>query len=125
MTECTSMAKSSSMIRGGCLEKDSFADLFFLNYLGVPAFAVHQFGFLGGMFLGLVLAHNASIAAGIGVGFGLFFGMTALSVFIAQSPDSKAPGFWGGNVYLQRLWWLAFYSVSQRKNQNPHSCLLH
>lgn len=82
-----------------------------VGQVGIPAFAVNQLGFLGGMLVGLVLAHNISIGAGIGAGFGMFFALNALSVLIAKTPDSQAPRFWGKNVYLERLWWLAFYSV--------------
>jgi solute carrier family 6 GABA transporter-like protein 1 len=82
-----------------------------IGQTGLVAFIVHQFGFLGGMALGLVLAHAVSIPAGIGAGFGLYFACFAISVLGAKTPDSIAPRFWGRNVFLSRAWWLAFYSV--------------
>lgn len=80
--------------------------------VGIPAFVVHQIGFVGGMVLGLILAHLVSVNAGLGAGFGLFAALAVVSVLIAKTPDSKPPGFWGRNQYSSRLWWLAFYSVS-------------
>lgn len=84
-----------------------------VGQVGIPAFAVHQLGYLGGLLVGLLLAHNVSIAAGLGVGFGMYFGLVGLSVLVAKTPDSVPPRFWGRNMYLARLWWLAFYSVNK------------
>lgn len=91
-----------------------------LGEVGMPAFALHQFGYLGGMFVGLLLAHNTSIAAGLGVGFGMFFGFAIVSVLVARDPDSKPPSFWNKSSYLSRFWWLAFYSVSKIPKIHGH-----
>jgi solute carrier family 6 GABA transporter-like protein 1 len=78
---------------------------------GWPAVLTHQFGFLGGMAVGLTLAHTVSIPGGIAAGFGLFFVCFFASAAIAKTPDHPAPGFWGKNRLLSSAWWLAFYSV--------------
>lgn len=90
-----------------------------IGQVGIPAFAVHQVGFVGGLFCGLLVAHQVQMEAGLGVGFGLWAICTVTSVLIAKYPDSQAPGFWGRNAFLNKLWWLAFYSGSQlRKDLN-------
>lgn len=83
-----------------------------VDQVGMPAFAVYNFGYFGGMIFGTAVAHAASPAAGCGMGFGLFFVCVAIAIFLARDPDSKASRFWGRNIYASRLWYLAFYSVS-------------
>ncbi|PPJ56543.1 hypothetical protein CBER1_03909 [Cercospora berteroae] len=86
-----------------------------IGQVGLLSFVIHQIGFLGGHFLGLIIAHMVSIPGGAGAGFGFFFLMVILSSLIGKIPDSKPPGFWGRNAFLARLWWLAFYSGNQLK----------
>lgn len=83
-----------------------------IGQCGVPAFAVHQLGYIGGMIGGLALAHMVSIPGGIAFGFGLYFVCFAVSVLLAKTPDSMPPRFWSNNTLLCRAWWLAAYSVS-------------
>ncbi|KAF7192485.1 Sodium- and chloride-dependent GABA transporter 1 [Pseudocercospora fuligena] len=86
-----------------------------IGQVGVPAFVVNQVGFIGGLATGLAIAHNVSVDGGVGAGFGLFFLCTLISVLIAKTPDSIAPGFWSRNAFFCRFWWLAFYSGNQLK----------
>jgi solute carrier family 6 GABA transporter-like protein 1 len=78
---------------------------------GWLAVIIHQIGYLGGMALGLTLAHTVSIPGGIGAGFGLFFLCFFASALVGKIPDHRAPGFWSKSPILSRMWWLAFYSV--------------
>lgn len=83
-----------------------------VDQVGLPAFAVYNFGYFGGMIFGTAVAHAASPAAGCGMGFGLFFVCAVVAIVLARDPDSKASRFWGRNIYASRFWYLAFYSVS-------------
>lgn len=81
------------------------------SQVGLPSFIAYNAGYLGGMVLGVALGHAVSPSAGAGLGFGLFIAGTALALFLARTPDSIAPRFWGRNIFTTRLWFLAFYSV--------------
>ena len=83
-----------------------------VSQVGVPAFVVYNLGFFGAMILGVAIGHAVSPAAGAGLGFGLYFAGTAISTFIGKAPESRAPRFWSRNVFVERFWYLAFYSVS-------------
>lgn len=83
-----------------------------IGQVGMPAFLVFNSGYFSSMVFGLAVAHPVSPAAGAGVGFGLFIAGTAISLFIAKTPDSRPPTFWGKNMLISRFWWLALYSVS-------------
>lgn len=83
-----------------------------IGQVGLPAFAIHQFGFVGGLFVGLLLAHQVALEVGLGVGFGMFVVCFLGSLLMAKTPDSHPPGFWSRNSILTRFWWLALYSVS-------------
>lgn len=80
--------------------------------VGLPAFATYNFGYFGGLVIGLVVAHAVSGPAGAGAGFGIFLVSLTIALFLARTPDVKAPRFWRRNVFLSRFWFLAFYSVS-------------
>ncbi|KAI8666173.1 hypothetical protein NCS57_00841400 [Fusarium keratoplasticum] len=102
--------------------------------VGTPAFFIWNFGYYGGMVLGVAIAHAVRPEAGAGVGFGLFIAGSVISAIIGKTPDSVPPalefteekGFIRrtigrsaalnrafGNVYLTRFWYLAFYSGQQ------------
>lgn len=83
-----------------------------VNQVGLPAFAIYNTSYFGGMILGVSIAHTVSPAVGAGVGFGLFVVGTLASVLLSRTPDSPAARFWASNVYASRFWYLAFYSVS-------------
>ncbi|KAL2683019.1 hypothetical protein Neosp_007481 [[Neocosmospora] mangrovei] len=102
--------------------------------VGNPAFFIWNFGYYGGMVLGVAIAHAVRPEAGAGVGFGLFIAGSVISAIIGKTPDSVPPalefteekGFIRrtigrsaalnrafGNVYLTKFWYLAFYSGQQ------------
>lgn len=80
--------------------------------VGRPAYLLCTFSYIGSMVLGVVFGHTVSPEAGAGVGFGLFIAGTIGSLILAKAPDSHAPSFWKKNVWLEKLFYLAFYSVS-------------
>ncbi|RYP57233.1 hypothetical protein DL769_009621 [Monosporascus sp. CRB-8-3] len=81
--------------------------------VGVLSYAIYNAAYLGAMILGLAVAHSVTPGAGAGVAFGLFAVGSVLALVLAKQPDSIAPRFWGGNAWLNRWWWLAFYSGHQ------------
>ena len=82
-----------------------------IGQIGKVSFIVYNAGYILGMVIGVAIAHAVSPEAGAGVGFGLFLAGAVASVLSGKTPDSKAPRFWGKNVFLSRFWYLAFYSV--------------
>ncbi|KAH7407414.1 Sodium:neurotransmitter symporter family protein [Cadophora sp. MPI-SDFR-AT-0126] len=64
-----------------------------IGQVGRPAFAIYNISFLGA-----------------GLGFGLFFVGSMLSVLVGKTPDSPVPKFWSRNTPLSRFYYLAFYS---------------
>jgi solute carrier family 6 GABA transporter-like protein 1 len=81
---------------------------------GVVAFSIYNFGFFGGQFFGVLLAHgirNPGAGAGAGIGFYVLFAIIA--TIVARTPNTAAPSFWNKNVILRKFWFLAFYSVSR------------
>ncbi|OJD38126.1 sodium:neurotransmitter symporter family protein [Diplodia corticola] len=85
-----------------------------VSQTGLPAFTAYNLGYFGGQVVGISVAHGtANPGAGAGAGFGFYVLCTLTSVLIAKTPDSDAPSFWNSNVFLGRLWYLAFYSGNQ------------
>ena len=82
-----------------------------IGQCGMPAFAAHQFGYIGGKIVGLAVGHTVSPSAGAGVGFGIYVVSVIVSLIISKTPDSVAPTFWGRNPWLSKFWWLGAYSV--------------
>ena len=82
-----------------------------VGQVGRPSFATYNFGYLGGLIIGLAIAHSVSPDAGAGAGFGIFIVCTIIALVIARTPDTSVPRFFGKNAILKRLWWLAFYQV--------------
>lgn len=81
--------------------------------VGKKALIVHNAGYLGGMIVGLVVAHTVHAGAGAGVGFGIYIIGFIASVLLATVPDTQGPKLFGKNVMTNRIYYLAFYSVSQ------------
>lgn len=80
---------------------------------GMPAFVVYNIGYFGGQVTGVAVGHGINNpGAGAGVGIGFWVVCTIISVFLARTPDIKAPRFWNANIVLAKFWYLAFYSVS-------------
>ncbi|KAA8643778.1 hypothetical protein EYZ11_008211 [Aspergillus tanneri] len=84
-----------------------------LSQVGLPSYLVYNAGYFGGTIFGLAVAHSVSPEAGAGVGFGLYVAGVVISTLVAKTPDSAAPRFWGKNIWMNRFWWLAFYSGNQ------------
>ena len=104
-----------------------------VEQVGLPAFAVYNFGYFTGQILGIAIGHVTNGWAGAVFGVGLWSVCSIISVFIAKNPTSPAasaghPVNMGGNkftrmwnafwrrafqnVLLARFWYVAFYSVS-------------
>lgn len=101
--------------------------------VGKPAFFIWNFGYFGGMVLGVAVAHAVQAEAGAGVGFGIFIICSIVSCIIGKTPDDIPPALSFGedrgfirrsigkssvlsklfdNVFFRRFWYMAFYSVS-------------
>ena len=89
--------------------------------VGKLAYYIFNFGYFGGMVLGVGIGQGVSAPAGAGVGFGVFIVCTIAAVLIAKAPDARAAGFWNKNAYLSKIWYLAFYSVSRSRSSCPTS----
>ncbi|PVH86149.1 hypothetical protein DL98DRAFT_582737 [Cadophora sp. DSE1049] len=98
-----------------------------VSQVGLPAFLIFNGGYLTVQIFGLVIAHVTDIpGAGTGFAFGIFFLCFAISLFIARTPDTIAPRFWGGNAFLNKMWWLWFYSGNQlTRDLNVHVAVGH
>ncbi|KAF2106895.1 hypothetical protein BDV96DRAFT_506976 [Lophiotrema nucula] len=85
-----------------------------VGQVGLPAFITYNVGYFGGQLIGITIAHGIpNPGAGVGAGVGFYVVLALVSIFIARSPDSKAPKFWNANTFLSRFWYLAFYSGNQ------------
>lgn len=84
-----------------------------IGQVGNPAYLIHNVGFVLAQAIGLAVAHTVSPGAGAGVGFGIYIACVITSLVIAKTPDSRAPAFWGNNVWLSKFWWLGAYSGNQ------------
>lgn len=82
-----------------------------IGQVGMPAFLVHNIGFLAAKAIGLIIAHTVSPGGGAGAAFGIYFACVGASLVMAKTPDSIAPRFFGRNVWLNKLWWMGLYSV--------------
>lgn len=84
-----------------------------VGLLGWPAYIIFNVGYVGGQIFGLIVGHTTSPAAGAGTGFGLFLVCFAISLWLARRPDSAPPAFWKKSPWLEKTYYLGFYSVSQ------------
>ncbi|KAK1997015.1 hypothetical protein LX36DRAFT_671311 [Colletotrichum falcatum] len=64
------------------------------------------------IFIGLIMAHYVSAAAGAGVGFGMFIFGAASSVLLATDPTTCCPDFFCKGSVMRRSWYLKSYSAS-------------
>ncbi|KAG9567157.1 SNF-domain-containing protein, partial [Aureobasidium melanogenum] len=83
--------------------------------VGLPAFAVYNLGYFGGLLIGVTVAHGLERAGpGAGAGFGFFVACTVLAGIIAKSPEQRNSGIFPKvRNQLSQLWYLAFYSGNQ------------
>lgn len=93
-----------------------------VGQVGWPAFLVHNGGYMLGKIIGLAIAHTVSPGGGAGAGFGIYIVGVLVSLFIAKTPDSKPPSFFGRNVWLSKFWWMGAYSVCAPRSQ-LHACM--
>lgn len=83
-----------------------------VSQTGLPAFVLYNCGYLGAQIVGISVAHGLEDPApGAGAGFGLYIVCSVAAVLISNTPEYRAPRFWGSNAFLSRFWYLAFYSV--------------
>lgn len=92
-----------------------------VGQVGMPAFLVHNCGYILAKIIGLAIAHTASPGGGAGAGFGIYIITTVASLVMAKTPDSPAPRFWGKNALLNKAWWLGFYSVHSKPPPSSHA----
>src|SRR5690242_13699733 len=83
-----------------------------ISQIGLPSLVVYNVGYFSGMILGVILGHAVNPEAGAGLGFGLFIAGLIGALYLARTPEYAAPRFWAKRPITNRLWWLAFYSVS-------------
>lgn len=84
------------------------------DQVGLTAFIIYNIGFFGGQVFGVSLAHGiGNPGAGAGAGIGFWVLCSVIATFVATTPESPAPRPWS-YPFLERFWYLAFYSVSTR-----------
>lgn len=93
-----------------------------ISQTGLPAYALAQASYLISMFLGTLLGFTASTAAGVSVFFVIIILGTLTAAGIARAPEVR--GGFGSKKYLNSLWWLTFYPVSQTRQPTPRPRLL-
>ncbi|KAG6292857.1 hypothetical protein E4U46_008219 [Claviceps purpurea] len=69
-----------------------------VGQVGLTAFTVYNFGYFGGLILGIVIAQVFTFALGAGIGLGIFIVCTIISVAIGSTPKSPAPSWWHRNI---------------------------
>ncbi|KAH7305909.1 creatine transporter [Stachybotrys elegans] len=84
-----------------------------MNQVGRPAVLIYNGGYLLGQICGLGLAHGYSAPAGAGLGFGLYVLGLVTSLLLARTPDARTPRFFQKLPFMDRLYWLMFYSGTQ------------
>jgi solute carrier family 6 GABA transporter-like protein 1 len=91
-----------------------------VSQVGMPAFATYNAAFFGAQLLSLIVGHSVSVAAGAGVGFGVFAIGSVIAVFISKTPDVQpnARLFKKGRM-PSIIYYLAFYSVSFGRISSP------
>ncbi|KAJ3498546.1 hypothetical protein NLG97_g1039 [Lecanicillium saksenae] len=84
-----------------------------VGQVGLPAYAIYNSGYILAMVLGVAVAQSVGAEAGAGTGFGIYIVGACLSTVLSKTPDSVPPSFWARAGFLQKFWWLAFYSANQ------------
>ncbi|KAK7211866.1 hypothetical protein V2G26_019044 [Clonostachys chloroleuca] len=87
-----------------------------VDQIGWIGFGLYNVGYVFAHIIGCLLGHVVDPRVGAGVGFGVFILSTVGSVVLSKTPTVTAPGFWGNNVFLGRLWYAAFYCGNQLKS---------
>jgi solute carrier family 6 GABA transporter-like protein 1 len=82
------------------------------DQVGLSSFVSYNFAYYGAQIIGIIIAHTVGDWQGAVVAFSIYVGFSIISLLVAKTPDSKAPGFWGRNDFLEKFWFNAFYSVS-------------
>lgn len=83
-----------------------------VNQIGIFSYSLYNGGYVLAHFVGLLVGHLLSPAAGAGAGFGIFIVCAIATATFGKTPTVPAPGFWSRNAWLNRFWYAAFYSVS-------------
>ncbi|KAL8850120.1 MAG: hypothetical protein Q9221_004937 [Calogaya cf. arnoldii] len=81
--------------------------------VGGMAYIIHSAGYILAMVLGVAVGQAVSPAAGAGVGFGIFIVSNVVAMVLGRTPTIPAPGFFGKNPMMSKLWWCGFYPVNQ------------
>ncbi|KAL8336789.1 hypothetical protein RB601_008332 [Gaeumannomyces tritici] len=81
--------------------------------VGPLALLAYLAGYFGAMVVGVAAGIATSGEIGAGVGFGIYIALTAAALVFGRTPDAPVSGFFGRNVYLQRFYYVAFYSGHQ------------
>ncbi|KAH9436226.1 hypothetical protein MCOR02_005134 [Pyricularia oryzae] len=81
--------------------------------VGPRSFCLYNVGYFGGLVSGVAAGIASRAEIGAGVGFGVYIIFAAASVFMGKVPDAPVPTKFGGNVFLQRFYYVAFYSGHQ------------
>ncbi|KAL1858107.1 hypothetical protein Daus18300_010108 [Diaporthe australafricana] len=84
-----------------------------VGLLGWPAYIIFNVGYVGGQLFGCVVGHTVSPEVGAGMGFGLFFVCFTVALLVAKTPDSAPPSLWNRNLWLEKTYYLGFYSGLQ------------
>jgi solute carrier family 6 GABA transporter-like protein 1 len=84
-----------------------------VDQIGALSYYAYNGCYVLALFLGTLLGHLVSPAAGAGVGFGVFIAGALVAAFMGKTPTIPAPRFWGNNAILSRFWYAAFYSGNQ------------
>ncbi|KAL6918987.1 hypothetical protein ACHAPO_009263 [Fusarium lateritium] len=87
-----------------------------VDQIGLVSYLVYNGGYVFSLFIGILLGHLVTPAAGAGAGFGIFIACSLISAFVGKAPTVPAPRFWGKNAVLSRFWYAAFYSGQQLRN---------
>ncbi|SPN99737.1 related to sodium- and chloride-dependent GABA transporter 1 [Cephalotrichum gorgonifer] len=84
-----------------------------VGQVGLPSFVIYNFGYLGGMFIGVAIAHWVNAGAGAAAGLGVYAVCSIISSATGKAPDAKTPKYFAQSTMASRFWWLAFYSGNQ------------
>jgi solute carrier family 6 (neurotransmitter transporter, GABA) member 1 len=85
-----------------------------IGQVGTAGFAISNLSYILSMVVGVAVGQAVGPEAGAGTGFGIFIVGNIVAILLSKTPDSTPPRFWGKNVWLSKIWWLCFYSVSSR-----------
>ncbi|OLN89648.1 Sodium- and chloride-dependent GABA transporter 2 [Colletotrichum chlorophyti] len=84
-----------------------------ISQVGWPGFLIFNVGLVLAQALGIGIAYPTQAGIGAGIGFGIFIIGVIASAVLSKTPSLAAPGIFGRNVFLNRVWWCGFYSAYQ------------